>query len=64
MGCVSVNERSRHKMNTEVQLQNTGKVIDWQDLVVVCQLEFLPNGKVAWSQQHLTPRHGLLNWVL
>lgn len=27
MGCLSINERSRHKMNTEVQQQNTGKVI-------------------------------------
>lgn len=27
MGCVSVNERSRHEMNAEVQLQNTGRVI-------------------------------------
>lgn len=27
MGCVSINERSRHEMNTEVQLQNTGRVV-------------------------------------
>lgn len=27
-GCVSVNERIRHKFNTEVQLQGTGRVIE------------------------------------
>lgn len=62
MGYVSINERSRHEMTTEVQLQNTGRVIGLAQSGCDLSTEFLPNGEVAWNQQHLTPRPGLLNW--